>query len=57
MKLKRKIFINSKNGQASLTIPKKVILKLKEESTNKKFPRVLSIEVLNNKEKKEVKKW
>jgi len=45
MRITRKLFINRRNGQASLTIPKKILEKLKIESD--KYPKKISLDVLN----------
>lgn len=52
MKITRKIFINRRNGQASLVIPKKIIEQLKTENKIKKNPKKISFEILNIKKVK-----
>lgn len=48
MKLTRKIFVNSNNGQVSLTLPKKYIDELRDTQTGK-IPKKISLEILNPK--------
>ena len=47
MKLIRKIIINKNNGQASLTLPKKILEELREELRIDKYPKKISFEILN----------
>ena len=49
MKVTRKLFINKRNGQLSLTLPKKVVDKLVLENNLKTYPRKLDLEILNPK--------
>ena len=49
MKIIRKIFINKRNGQASLTLPKEVIEKLTNNNTLK-IPKKISLEIINPKD-------
>lgn len=49
LKLTRKIFINRRNGQGSLTLPKKILEKLKVDSEKGMYPKKISLEILSPK--------
>lgn len=53
MKLKRKLFINKRNGQGSITLTKDTINSL---TKNNKKPKYISFEILTKKEVSELKK-
>lgn len=45
MKIVRKLFINSRNQQASVTIPKKILEELQKASKNDKLPKKIFMEI------------
>lgn len=49
MKITRRIFINRRNGQASLTIPKKILDTLKTDLKIDNYPKNISLEILSPK--------
>ena len=55
MKITRKIFMNKANRQCSITLPKKIIEQLRVNSKNNKYPKRISLEILNSKKIKAVK--
>ena len=50
MKIIRSLFINKRNGQGSVTLPREVLDKLREDLRTNKYPKKISLEVLSPKE-------
>jgi len=55
MKLIRRLFINRRNGQASLTIPKSVVDRLQENLKVNKQIKKISLEILDLKEVEKIR--
>jgi len=51
LKITRKVFINKNNGQASLTLPRKLIENLKRNLKISGYPEKISLEVIYPKRK------
>jgi len=51
LKITRRIFINRRNGQGSLTLPKKLLDQLRQESKLDKYPKNISLEIISPKRK------
>jgi hypothetical protein len=45
MKITRKLFINRRNNQGSVTLPKKVLDELQKASDNEKLPKKIFLEI------------
>jgi len=50
LKIIRSLFINKRNGQGSVTLPREVLDKLREDLRTNKYPKKISLEVLSPKE-------
>jgi len=51
LKITRRIFINRRNGQGSLTLPKKLLDQLREDLKLDKYPKNISLEIISPKRK------
>lgn len=49
MKITRRLFINKRNGQGSLTLPKKILEDLKKDLKIDKYPKKISLEIISPK--------
>jgi len=49
VKITRRIFINKRNGQGSLTLPKKLLDELRRDLKTGKYPKNISLEILSPK--------
>jgi len=50
VKITRRLFINRRNGQGSITLPKKVLEKLQEDMKISKYPKKIKLEIISPKE-------